>query len=74
MNVVITRGVSGGKIAAIPAKADAHRAFIASALSGYEVYVGNTKLEFSGGRVVSGDYAGWGFDLNGGDLKFKHLA
>ena len=47
---------------------------IASALSGYEVYVGNTKLEFSGGRVVSGDYAGWGFDLNGGDLKFKHLA
>ena len=47
---------------------------IASALSGYDVYVGDTRLEFAGGRVVSGDYAGWGFDLNEGELKFKHLA
>lgn len=33
MNIVITRGIQGGKVAAIPAKAAAHRALIAAALS-----------------------------------------
>lgn len=39
MNTVITRGISGGVIAAIPSKSDAHRAFIAAALSGGHVKV-----------------------------------
>ncbi len=39
MNIEITHGISGGSIAAIPAKADAHRAFIAAALSGQSVRI-----------------------------------
>ena len=39
MNIEITQGISGGSIAAIPAKADAHRAFIAAALSGKRVAI-----------------------------------
>ena len=39
MNIVITRGISGGNISAIPAKATAHRAFIAAALSGRQVRI-----------------------------------
>ena len=39
MNIVITRGISGGAISAIPSKSDAHRAFIAAALSGGSVKV-----------------------------------
>ena len=37
MNIVITRGCTGGSVAAIPAKAAAHRAFIAAALSARKV-------------------------------------
>ena len=37
MNIVITRGCTGGSVDAIPAKAAAHRAFIAAALSGRQV-------------------------------------
>ena len=39
MNIVITRGITGGNISAIPAKAAAHRAFIAAALSGRQVLI-----------------------------------
>ena len=39
MNIVITRGPSGGNVSAIPAKAAAHRAFIAAALSGRRVRI-----------------------------------
>lgn len=65
MNIRITRGISGGRIAAIPAKADAHRAFIAAALSGRTVRIrlGDAELsqdiaatlsclEQSGARIV----------------------
>jgi len=46
VNIVITRGCTGGCIDAIPAKAAAHRAFIAAALSGRRVKIrlGNTEL------------------------------
>ena len=46
MNIVITRGIQGGKIAAIPAKAAAHRALIAAALSGgtVDVRIGEAEL------------------------------
>ena len=27
-----------------------------------------------GGQIASGDYAGWGFELESGVLKFKNLA
>ena len=39
MNIVITRGCTGGSVNAIPAKAAAHRAFIAAALSGRKVNI-----------------------------------
>lgn len=46
MNIVITRGIAGGKVAAIPAKAAAHRALIAAALSGktVDVRIGDAEL------------------------------
>ena len=46
MNIVITRGIQGGKVAAIPAKAAAHRSLIAAALSGrtVDVRIGNVEL------------------------------
>ena len=47
---------------------------IASALAGYEVYVGDTQLDFAGGKVVSGVYAGWCFAIEDSTLKFKQLA
>ena len=40
----------------------------------YEVYVGGVEQTFVDGKIASGDYAGWGFDLNEGVLKFKNLA
>ena len=46
MNIVITRGIQGGKVAAIPAKAAAHRALIAAALSGrtVDIRIGDAEL------------------------------
>ena len=46
MNIVITRGIQGGKISAIPAKAAAHRSLIAAALSGgtVDVRIGDAEL------------------------------
>ncbi len=40
----------------------------------YAVYIGDTALEFTDGKVASGDYAGWGFALEDSTLKFKQLA
>ena len=46
MNIVITRGIQGGKVAAIPAKAAAHRSLIAAALSGgtVDIRIGGAEL------------------------------
>jgi len=46
VNIVITRGIQSGKVAAIPAKAAAHRALIAAALSGrtVDIHIGGTEL------------------------------
>ena len=46
MNIVITRGIQGGKVAAIPAKAAAHRALIAAALSSgtVDIRIGGAEL------------------------------
>ena len=40
----------------------------------YEVCVGDVELEFADGKVVSGDYVGWGFAIEDATLKFKNLA
>ena len=46
MNIVITRGIQGGRVAAIPAKAAAHRSLIAAALSGstVDIRIGDAEL------------------------------
>ena len=61
------------------AKAEWNIATVAEAFSGttFDVEVGGTEiatgLSYSQ-QIASGDYAGWGFELESGVLKFKQLA
>ena len=54
-------------------------ATVAEAFSGttFDVEVDGTEIASGlayGGQIASGDYAGWGFELESGVLKFKNLA
>ena len=60
------------------AKAGWNIATVAEAFSGttFDLTVGETEITglAYNQQIASGDYAGWGFDLESGVLKFKQLA